>query len=265
MTNRPTTPVQRLSALDAWHAASTRTAIDAMIAGAQKLCFIVPHPDDETLGCGGLIAGACDRGLDVTVILLTDGSRSHPGSRSWPARRVADQRAREILRAVGVLGCGRARLELHNLPDGALSDHRGHVVQSVNADIVVTCHEFDPQPDHRAAYAISAVAAANAGARLLTFPVWALTTEAPPPSSGQIWQIDVAPYLSLKRRALAEHQSQLGHLIRDDPGAFVLDDGLQALFVRSDELYYEEDHGYIVGSHEEIAPSGTIPLTAHYR
>jgi hypothetical protein len=46
--------------------------------------FVVlsPHPDDETLGTGGLIAEACTRGQEVDVIVVTDGSGSHPGQSS---------------------------------------------------------------------------------------------------------------------------------------------------------------------------------------
>ena len=38
--------------------------------------FVVlsPHPDDETLGTGGLIAEACARDQEVDVIVVTDGS-----------------------------------------------------------------------------------------------------------------------------------------------------------------------------------------------
>ncbi|WP_258374343.1 PIG-L deacetylase family protein [Curtobacterium sp. MCBD17_032] len=42
--------------------------------------MVAPHPDDETLGAGGLIAIAADRGLPVHVVLVSRGEGSHPES-----------------------------------------------------------------------------------------------------------------------------------------------------------------------------------------
>lgn len=39
----------------------------------QRLLIFAPHPDDETLGCGGLIRQACKAGASVTVVFLTNG------------------------------------------------------------------------------------------------------------------------------------------------------------------------------------------------
>jgi LmbE family N-acetylglucosaminyl deacetylase len=37
-----------------------------------------PHPDDETLGCGSTIIKKKRLGADVTIVFMTDGSKSHP-------------------------------------------------------------------------------------------------------------------------------------------------------------------------------------------
>ncbi|KKR86620.1 MAG: hypothetical protein UU34_C0012G0018 [Candidatus Curtissbacteria bacterium GW2011_GWA1_41_11] len=39
----------------------------------QKLLVIAPHPDDEVIGCGGLIAKIKDAGGQVYVLFLTVG------------------------------------------------------------------------------------------------------------------------------------------------------------------------------------------------
>ncbi len=39
---------------------------------------VAPHPDDETLGCGVLIAAKRRLGAEVAVVFLTDGAASHP-------------------------------------------------------------------------------------------------------------------------------------------------------------------------------------------
>lgn len=57
--------------------------IDALTAG-KAVTVLAPHPDDESLGCGGALAAAVESGQDVTVVALTDGSGSHPKSKEFP-------------------------------------------------------------------------------------------------------------------------------------------------------------------------------------
>ncbi len=53
---------------------------------ASALIVIAPHPDDDVLGCGALIARASMH-LPVRVIYLTDGSASHENSPTYPPDR----------------------------------------------------------------------------------------------------------------------------------------------------------------------------------
>lgn len=48
-------------------------ALDGSIKSGEILVF-APHPDDETIGCGGTIALHRARNDQVKVIIVTDGS-----------------------------------------------------------------------------------------------------------------------------------------------------------------------------------------------
>jgi LmbE family N-acetylglucosaminyl deacetylase len=78
---------------------------------------LAPHPDDESLACGGLIAALATQGLPVRVVALSDGSASHPGSRRFPPMRLRGRREVELLAAVGELGLGPAAVRFLRLPD----------------------------------------------------------------------------------------------------------------------------------------------------
>ena len=65
---------------------------------------LAPHPDDESLGCGGLIAAACAGGQPPIVVVLTDGAGSHPNSRAYPPDRLRTTREAETLAALACLG-----------------------------------------------------------------------------------------------------------------------------------------------------------------
>lgn len=45
----------------------------------ESLLIIAPHPDDEVIGCAGLIQRSLNKGNDVYVIILTGGEASHNG------------------------------------------------------------------------------------------------------------------------------------------------------------------------------------------
>jgi len=201
----------------------------AVLAPDGGIGVLAPHPDDESLGCGGLIATALDQGRAVCVVALTDGSGSHPGSKAISPPQLAAMRGRELRCALAALGLPPWGLLATGLPDGALS----------SADLGLVCnriierfaplgvrHVFapvgdDPHPDHRAAYAIAGRVAAGLGAALWVYPVRAQVVDAAE-ASGGFRRLDIARALQRKRAAIACHRSQLGQAITDDPDGFHL-------------------------------------------
>lgn len=105
--------------------------VSLTVGRAERLLVIAPHPDDETLGTGGLIQRVIERGGSVQILLLTAGDgyaeavqretgHRHPA----PAEFVAygRKRLREVRAAVRELAGDQARLLLLGFPDGALDD-----------------------------------------------------------------------------------------------------------------------------------------------
>src|ERR1700710_724852 len=89
--------------------------------GAGRLTVVAAHPDDESLGAGGLIASAARAGWSVDVIVATDGDASHPNSPTHDPAVLAQIRRREVVAAVAVLA-PEATLTFLALPDGRLGD-----------------------------------------------------------------------------------------------------------------------------------------------
>jgi LmbE family N-acetylglucosaminyl deacetylase len=96
------------------------------LAGAgQRMAVVVAHPDDETFGCGSLIAHAAAAGAQVTVICATRGElgeRRPDGVREgWPLGLV---REAELCEAAAVLGVGEVVLLDHRDSgfDGAVAE-----------------------------------------------------------------------------------------------------------------------------------------------
>jgi LmbE family N-acetylglucosaminyl deacetylase len=205
------------------------------LLGAGAPLILAPHPDDESLGCGGLIATCCAMGRPPVVVVLTDGAASHPGSAAFPPARLVALRAAETRAAVAALGLPPSRLHLMGLPDGQVPrlgppmEHAAATVATIARDsgvgTILCTWEHDPHADHVAAHVIASRAAALAGARLLSYPVWGWAL---PPrrrlEAGVIAgaRIDITAQLPVKRRAIAAHASQHGGVVADDPRGFRL-------------------------------------------
>ena len=213
----------------------------AEITGGAPLVVLSPHPDDESLGFGGLIARARARGDRVEVAILTDGTGSHPGSASHPPSRLKSLREAETLRALSELGVGAEHVTFLEAIDtkapregpefDALASRIEQLIRSSGAETLLTTWEHDPHCDHEAAALIAKAAAKATGVRLMFAPVWGWTLprDTALPEYRAI-RLHVREFLPAKRRAIAAHVSQMTALIDDTPDAFRLQPEFLKLF-----------------------------------
>lgn len=179
-----------------------------------RVVVLAAHPDDETLGAGGLIARAAGRGCAVTVVVATDGDASHPDSPTHTAAHLADLRRRELYAAVTVLAPG-ADVHLLGLPDGRLAEFETELGAALDKLVegcthLVTPWSHDGHPDHEAAARVGALVATRLGAEHWQYPIWAWHWGEPSVLDGQqlrALRLDDAT-ADTKRRALACHVSQ---------------------------------------------------------
>jgi LmbE family N-acetylglucosaminyl deacetylase len=221
----------------------------ATIAGSGRIMILAPHPDDESLGCGGLIAELCRLGRPPLVVVLTDGTGSHPASPSVLApvlRQLREHEAADALRHLGLRDPGALlfmRLRDTAAPhDGAEFDAAVARLAAHAAGCRTICSTWghDPHCDHEAAHLIARAVAAKTGLRHLAYPVWGWTLPPDtdlPEAAVCGWRLDITQNLAAKRAAIAAHRSQHGGLIDDDPGGFKLPSALLHVFERPYEVY----------------------------
>ncbi|NML66194.1 PIG-L family deacetylase [Hymenobacter sp. RP-2-7] len=222
-----------------------------------RTVIVVPHPDDEALGCGGLLALLRQAGLPVAAALVSDGTMSHPHSQDFPAPARRELRYAELRHALAVLGVDENREVLYlGLPDSqvpsqgpafeAAADRLAAFLADKQADTVLVPWRRDPHPDHRATAALVAAALARLPQppRRLEYMVWAWERAAPAdlpqPGEGTGFRLDVAAVLPQKQRAIAAHRSQLAPgTIADDPSGFLLSAHMLSHFAQPFEVYIE--------------------------
>ena len=222
------------------------------LLGDSPVLVLAPHPDDESLGCGGLIAQCHAQAVPVYVLVLTDGSGSHPQSRRYPKERLAALRAEEARSAMAALGLPQGHVEFLGLPDGGAPLH-GRRLRATAARIaayarardvgtICTTWQHDPHHDHLAAYRLGQLAARETGAKLLCYPVWGWTVPEHawlPATQVRGVRLDVRDQLADKQKAIACYRSQTTDLVGDDPSGFRLSDAVLANFSMPFEVFTE--------------------------
>ncbi|ROL64910.1 PIG-L deacetylase family protein [Pseudomonas vranovensis] len=222
----PHNPIQAPgTALAHWQASAILQSVpaithDQLVPGGRRLVVVAPHPDDEVLGCGGVLAGMRGREHELLLVSVSDGEASHPDSRHWTSERLRQQRPRESADALRRLGLDLSRLSWLRLglADSAVANHERwlaeRLVQLLRAsDRVLTTWRLDGHCDHEAVGRACARACDTVGARLIEVPIWAWHW-ARPSDPRLPWQrahklfLDRA-VLALKQQAIAAHTSQL--------------------------------------------------------
>ncbi len=232
-----------------------RAAVDALdlaplgLEGIGRVVVLAAHPDDESLGAGGLVAAAHRAGLEVVVVVATRGEGSHPRSPTVDRERLAALRSDELRSAARTAVARACEPHLVGWPDGAVADHEDdlatYVVDLVGDGrhtLLVATWRHDGHPDHEAVGRAAATVAARTGARLLEYPVWFWHWARPEQAPwADARRLDLtADSAERKRAAIVEHRTQV-QALSDLPGDEVLlEPAFLEHFAASYELFWEQ-------------------------
>ncbi|MFW8637562.1 PIG-L deacetylase family protein [Cribrihabitans pelagius] len=226
-----------------------RQPLADVFEGREKLVVLAPHPDDEALACGVLLAHTF-AGAGGHVICITDGSASHPQSLKWPSERLAERRRAEMIEAIECLGGTANDLTWLGLPDSRLHEaDAASVAADLDAIIVDlgVAHVFSPavEDHHEDHQAVARMARELRRRRpewwFYSYPVWSRWDD---PRFAENISCHDPVFLppgnlrDAKRAAISAHRTQLGQIVPDDPSGFVLSPAFVEKFVREDEIFW---------------------------
>jgi len=179
--------------------------VDELGRGVSRVVVVAPHPDDDVLGTGGLLAELAANLVDILLIIVTDGEGSHRGSRRWTPESLRAERVRESSDALQALGIGAARIARLGVPDGHVAQGEHDLVSSLrtrlkSGDLVFTTWKLDGHPDHDACGRAVAQAALETGAMLCEIPIW-MWSRREPDDAALPWASMVRVRLGEKARA----------------------------------------------------------------
>jgi LmbE family N-acetylglucosaminyl deacetylase len=146
-----------LGAVWGWaQVAMAQNATETLVRGTALV--LSPHPDDETIGCGLLLAQKAQNGHSTSVILATDGDRGWFSSMPRPEPdRIVQVRHREWHRALDALHVPEESRFILGFADGTLGDHEedaakriGELLRELTPSQVFVTKPYDAHPDHQA-------------------------------------------------------------------------------------------------------------------
>lgn len=159
-----------------------------MLDFSQKSALVfAPHQDDETLGCGGIIALKREQNVPVKVVFVTDGGSSHPGHRNITRSEIVQIRKQEALTALNILGVESGDVHFLNKYDGRLHrmteaerqqtiEEMAQLLRVFQPKEVYVTHNKDRSRDHEVTYelVVAAIAAAGVKVDLWQYAIWLL-------------------------------------------------------------------------------------------
>jgi N-acetylglucosamine malate deacetylase 1 len=196
----------------------------------QSALIVSPHQDDESLGCGGLIALKRNLGVPVKVIFLTDGQRAFGKNALISVEELIQIRKQESLKALHILGLAPTDVFFLDIQDGSLArlnhdqckdlSHQIHsLITSFDIREVYVPFRQDGHSDHEAAYrlVISALHQIPTTIEVMEYPIWFFQRTKPWRSNElkdapALYRLSIAEVQEKKKQAVNAYCSQVAQL-----------------------------------------------------
>lgn len=219
-----------------------------LLCSGKAAMVFSPHQDDETFGCGGMIAYKRESNIPVTVVFVTDGKGSKSVNLEWQ-NQIIQTRQQEAIAALQILGVEASDIHFLSKPDGNLSELDDaeyqqsiyEIIELINhyqpAEIYVP-HKKDCHRDHEATYKLvkTAIQQMKFNVELFQYPIW-LFWRAPIFILLKLQDIADAHNFSIvsvqdkKKRAIAAYASQINNL----PKGFIKQ------FLAAHEIFFKSE------------------------
>jgi len=172
------------------------------LTGAGRVLVLAPHPDDETLGCGGSLVKHASAGDRVNIVVVTKGEWGEKDPVSY-----AQARKKECLRATRELGISEESLEFWELTDRGVSTNQilprlVEKLKDFRPALIYAPSPWEIHPDHKvtAEALLKAIKSSKASPRVAFF-------EISHPLRVNVL-VDITPAIEKKIKAIERYASQ---------------------------------------------------------
>ncbi len=172
-----------------------------------QVLVVSPHPDDESVGCGGALRGHVVEGDTVRILFLTSGELGGHGRSPQETMKLREDEAHAAAEILGI-----EQIEFWRQPDGSLAINEAllqrmrDTLNEFHADIIYVTHDREMHKDHQAA------------AELVRMVACGSTPPAKRPTvrSFEVWTplqdfdhiVDISEHIETKMAAIRAYKSQ---------------------------------------------------------
>lgn len=165
-----------------------------------RILIVAPHPDDESIGCGGVML---KYGRQCELLLLTDGRRGHAPGVPIDEEQLVQQRAEELRCAAAIAGI--KQVHMLGIPDGTLRQNEDRVstFDITPYDCLFVPNHLERHPDHAPVLKIiqKMCRKQHASAQIYEYEVW---SPIPCPTDA----LDLTNLMDRKLEMVRQYQSQ---------------------------------------------------------
>lgn len=171
-----------------------------------RILVLSPHPDDESIGCGGTLNKHVESGDNIYVLFLTSGEKGGHDLSEAEAARIREQEAREATAILGI-----QKIDFWRQPDSALRatsklvNRLRQVIIDWKPEYVYVPHIKEMHPDHRATARLLRASLrslpGNDKIEIRMFEVWT-------PLQAMDEVVDITSHIKTKIKAIQKYKSQ---------------------------------------------------------
>ena len=168
--------------------------------------IIAPHPDDEVIGCAGLIQALAERGTPPHVIILTGGEGSHRGCCNTPEADIVSARHQLTIKAAEILGLPQSHIHCLHYPDGGVdfahseTEKLKELLEELSPKALFLPHKGEGWNDHTRVLGIAKELTKHSSVSIYEYCVWMWYYN--------VWNLDYKNACILKMSS-AQHKRKL--------------------------------------------------------
>jgi len=167
-----------------------------------KLLILAPHPDDESIGCGGLLL---KYGKQVDIMVLTDGRYGNP---EWSEEDTVKIRKKEFelaMKFIGINSYAFIEAEDSNLHKN-FEKFKQIKKKLNNYDYIIIPNPSDMHPDHMIVkYMLDKIIPLRFKGKIVYYEIWSAL-------SSPTHYIDISDIVNDKKDLINTYKSQIKHI-----------------------------------------------------
>jgi len=175
----------------------------------ESLLVLAPHPDDEIIGCGGLLLKY--RYADRKIVFITDGSKGDPYIGKKELIEIRKSESQNVLHSIGI-----NKIDYLEIEDGKVMENVDVIKENLKKDIskyqnIITPFVFDNHIDHL--YTTKALYEILKECKKSDNTIWLYEGWSPLIPN---LLVNITQYIDQKKELIRMYKSQIKHIAYDE-------------------------------------------------